>query len=754
MKADLFLTFCVFAWTMHAAQAQPIKERDDASRSESPYFLVKCPSPVQAQVALQSTQVDAQVDGVIADVTVRQTYVNNGRQTLEAIYVFPGSTRAAVYGLDMRIGKRLIPAKVKERDAARKEYNQAKKAGKTASLLEQHRPNVFQMNVANILPGDTIAVTMHYTELLEHHDGIYEFVYPGAVGPRYDTGGEAWVERSIGQLKQSPSDFNICATIKAGVPVQYIKSPSHQTVINRLDAKNTAVSLANPRDKQGNRDFILQYGLQGNQVQSGMMCYNHGDEKFFLLMVQPPKATPVESIPPREYIFIVDVSGSMHGFPIEVSKTILRQLISSLRPTDIFNVLLFESSRAMLSDKSMPATPENINKAINVIDRQPGSGGTVLYPALQTAFDFPTTPEFARTFVIATDGYVTVENKAFKLVRERRDKANLFALGIGGNVNRHLIEGLAYAGAGEAYFINNKTEAETVGKKLITDIATPVLSHIQIDWGIFAAYDVEPVPVADLFAAKPVIVYGKYRGNTMGNITVKGNTATGEFKQTIQASNAEVTKSEALRYLWARNRIKYLSDYACYFDDGVTYYYKAETQKYQKQITDLGLKYNLLTKYTSFLAVDDQVRKEENTLDLEIVNNEVSVDVMEFNSPIIEEECEEAEVFTIVEDMPLFNGGVAEDTFRKWIAENIKFPQECIDLNIMGKVFVKFTIDRNGNVIDVKVIRGIHPAMDAEAVRVISSSPKWIPARQRGKPVNVTYTFPVTFKLEKPLDMK
>ncbi len=750
MKADLFLTFCAFACTMNVTQAQPAKGCDDASRSESPYFLIKCPSPQQAQVALKSTQVNVQVDGVIADVTVRQTYVNNGRQTLEAVYVFPGSTRAAVYGLDMKVGKRIIHAKVKERNAARKEYNQAKKAGKTASLLEQHRPNVFQMNVANILPGDTIDVTMFYTELLEHRDGVYEFVYPGTVGPRYTTGGEEWVAQSTNQLRQPPSDFNIAATIKSGVPVQYIKSPSHQTVINHIDAKNTAISLANPCDKQGNRDFILQYGLQGNQVQSGMICYNHGDEKFFLMMVQPPKATPIENIPPREYIFIVDVSGSMSGFPIKVSKTILRQLISSLRPTDIFNVLLFESSRAMLSDKSMPATSENIDKAISVIDRQPGSGGTELYPALQTAFDFPTTPEFARTFVIATDGFVTVEGKAFKLVRERRDKANLFALGIGNGVNRHLIEGLAYAGAGEAYIINNQTEAETVGKKLITDISTPVLSHIQIDWGGFAAYDVEPVPVADLFAAKPVIVYGKYRGNTSGIITIKGNTATGNFKQTIQAGNAKITKSKALRYLWARNRIKYLSDYANYFDDDVTrHYYRTETPKHQQEITDIGLKYNLLTKYTSFLAVDDQVREME-TLDMGIVSNDVSLDFAECVIPVYfaEEESEPEEtVFTIVEDMPTFNGGDAIETFRKWVAENLKYPPEYAETNISGRVFIQFTVDQKGNVTDVKVIRGIDPLLDAEAVRVISASPRWTPGKQRGKPVKVRYTFPVVFKL-------
>jgi Ca-activated chloride channel family protein len=304
----------------------------------------------------------------------------------------------------------------------------------------------------------------------------------------------------------------------------------------------------------------------------------------------------------------------MYGFPLEVSKTILHKLLLSLRPTDIFNVMLFEFSRKMFSDKSLPATPANIEKALQLIGAQEGRGGTNLYQALQAAFDFQTTPDFARTFVIATDGYVTIENKAFQLVENQRDKANLFALGIGSDVNRHLIEGLAYSGAGEAYIITNQTEAETVGAKLINDITMPLWSHIQVDWGKLDVQDVEPVSVPDLFATKPVIIYGKYKGNPAGTITLRGKTATGDFEQTIQTDNVEMTQSEALRYLWARNRIKYLSDYASYFEDGVEFIYQRETPKHQQHITELGLKYNLLTKYTSFLAVDDEVRAPQKEL--------------------------------------------------------------------------------------------------------------------------------------------
>ena len=164
------------------AYAQP-NESDD--RTLSPYFFVKSDDPQVDQLPLKSTSAAVNISGVIADVQVTQVYKNEGRRPLEAIYVFPASTKAALYGMRMRIGERVINAKISKREDARREYEQAKEQGKSASLLEQQRPNVFQMNVANIMPGDEIRVELSYTELLVPTDRIYEFFYPTVVGPRY-----------------------------------------------------------------------------------------------------------------------------------------------------------------------------------------------------------------------------------------------------------------------------------------------------------------------------------------------------------------------------------------------------------------------------------------------------------------------------------------------------------------------------------------------------------------------------------------
>ncbi|WP_163175848.1 SusC/RagA family TonB-linked outer membrane protein [Bacteroides sp. 51] len=589
-------------------------KRED--QSLSPYFQVKSDAPEEAQMPLKKTDVAVNIAGVIADVCVKQIYINESKNTLEAIYVFPGSTRAAVYGMAMTIGERRIEAKIKKKEQARQEYEKAKEEGKSTTLLEQHRPNVFQMNVANILPGDTIIVEMRYTELLEHISGTYEFVYPTVVGPRYTETAEKWVERSTAMFESGKTPgFSIKTIVQAGMPIQKISSPSHSLTIESPSPDQANVSLSNPKDYEGNRDYILQYDLQGGKVESGLLRYEHGDESFFLLMVQPPKKPTSDQIPPREYVFIIDVSGSMNGFPISVSKELIRNLVSGLRPTDKFNVMLFESGNAMLYKESVAATKENIENAMVVIDQQRGSGGTRLYPAIEKAMNFKETEGFSRTFIIITDGFVTVEREAYNYVRDHLNEANLFPFGIGSNVNRYIIEGLAHAGMGTPYIVTNLSQAETIGQKAIKEISQPVLTDISIDWGAFEVYDVEPVAVPDVFAERPILIYGKYKGSPRGTITVTGNAGNTTYEQKFNVAKARQEYNQALRYLWARNQIRYQDDYAQYYEsnanNGWTDYYGRHQRSAQQveSVTNLGLKYNLLTQYTSFLAVDDEVRQ-------------------------------------------------------------------------------------------------------------------------------------------------
>jgi len=556
---------------------------------------------------LKSTFVKVDISGVIADVLVTQRYRNEGSRPIEAIYVFPASTRAAVYGMKMKIGDRTITARVAEREEARQKYQQAKQQGKTASLLEQHRPNVFQMNVANIMPKDVVEVEMRYTEILVPTDALYEFVYPTVVGPRYTEGGhgsrkplDTWTQNPYLHEGEPPTyAFDIKVNLLTGLPIKEVTSPSHQVNIKYNTPSSCGIGLTPMERTGGNRDFILKYRLAGSQVETGLLLFEGEKENFFLLMTQPPRRVRLDQIPPREYMFIVDVSGSMNGFPLNISKKLLKDLIGHLREEDRFNVLLFAGGSSLMAETSLPATRANIQRAINMIERQRGGGGTRLLPALKRALALPKAEGFSRSIVIATDGYVSVEAEAFDLIRKNLGKGNVFPFGIGSSVNRHLIEGMARAGMGEPFVITRPQEAHEKARRFRELIEAPVLTGIDVDFGRFQVYGVEPRSIPDLFANRPLILFGKWRGKPEGFIELRGISGDREYVKRLRVSEVKPSeKNFALRYLWARHRIKMLSDYNRLRPD----------DERVKEVTTLGLTYNLLTAYTSFIAIDSRIR--------------------------------------------------------------------------------------------------------------------------------------------------
>lgn len=751
----------------------------------SPYFFIKSDEPGVDQMPLKETSADVTIAGVIADVVVSQVYENKGTRPIEAVYVFPASTRAAVYAMRMTIGERVIEAKIQEKEEARKNYEEAKAQGRSASLLEQQRPNVFQMNVANIMPGDIIKVELKYTELLVPEKGVYEFVYPTVVGPRYSntpiadaTPSEKWVANPyLTEGSTVPYGFDISTRINAGMAIRDLQCKSHEVNIKFKGMKTADVVLKEPGKDGGNRDYVLQYRLSGGKIETGVLLFPGKDENFFVAMIEGPQAPRPEQIPPREYVFIVDISGSMSGFPLETSKKLMKELLGDLKPTDVFNVMLFAGSSSVMSPTSIPATKENIDKAIAHLSNQRGGGGTELISALQRALALPGTENFARTFVIATDGYVSVEKEAFKLIKNNLGNANFFAFGIGSSVNRYIIEGIAKTGQGEAFVVLNGNEAASKAARFKEYISSPVLSHIEVSFPGFEAYDIQPANLPDVFAERPVMVIGKYRGNPSGNIVLSGIGGEGAYKTSLPLAEASSgAENAALRYLWARQRIADLDDYATTGDP-------------QEAVTALGLKYNLLTQYTSFVAIDSEVRNSEGNpttvtqplpLPQGVSNNAVggavsysfsnsaangrtmksvqyappqNVEVREVVADRIdvgldlEEETPESEVFMIVETAPAFKDG--EAAMMEFFRTNLRYPDMAKQSNITGKVMVEFVVNKDGSVSDVKVIRGVGGGCDEEAIRLVKlTSGKWNPGKQRGRAVRVKMVLPIEFRLK------
>jgi Ca-activated chloride channel family protein len=572
----------------------------------SPYFYIENGDPSLDHFPLKQTEVDVNIIGVIAEVRVNQRYSNDGARPIHARYIFPASTRAAVHGMTMSVGQQIIKAEIKERQKAQAEYNQAKNQGQNASLLNQDRPNVFSINVANIMPGDEIEIELHYTELLVPTEGIYEFVYPTVVGPRYADQLEPeapehdlWVNNPyLHQGEVPPTKFNIGVTLSTGIALQEIVCSTHETEIFWESESVAAVGLRDPENFGGDRDYILKFRLAGKEIQSGLMLYEGREESFFLLMVQPPERVQPLDIPPRDYIFVVDISGSMHGFPLNTAKKLLRNLIGNLRPTDTFNVILFAGGSRMMNPVSVTATPRNIRRAIQLIDKKKGGGGTELLAAMQKGYALPRDETCSRTMIIVTDGYIGAEREVFAEIQNNLDRTNVFAFGIGSGVNRYLIEGIAKAGLGEPFIVTKPGEASVTARKFRHYIQSPVLTNINVDYDGFETYDIEPAAIPDLFAKRPILVFGKWNGKPQGTITLTGSGGSAEYTQTFPVDETRpLEANRSLRYLWARTRIARLSDF---------YFYPAHYEN-TAEITRLGLTYNLLTAHTSFIAVNDVI---------------------------------------------------------------------------------------------------------------------------------------------------
>lgn len=599
----IILLFCIVA----GSHAQPAC--DDCAESLAPRLWIPDGDPAADVLPLKSSHADIRINGPIAEVTVTQHYRNAGRRAINARYVFPGSTHAAVHGLTMKIGERIVKAKIEEKQQAKQLFAQAQQEGKRAALMTQQRPNVFMMDVANIMPGDDVELALTYSELLVPEQGVYELVYSTVVGPRYGSDplqtarDAAWIANPYAKdagdgHNPAETETRIDLTIDSPIAIKDLQSVQHKIETKWQNDKSATISLAGSETQPGNRDFILRFRLQDEQIVSGLMTYSQGAENYFLMMAEPPVRVQSEHIMNREYLFVVDVSGSMIGFPLDTTKQLMTKLLSSLKPTESFNILFFAGDAKVLSPVPLTATTEHIQQALGMMSAYNGGGGTELINALTQAYAMPRKPNVARSLVVVTDGYVNAESDAYTLIANNLNTSNLFVFGIGSSVNRYLIESMAKVGAGEPFIVTSEQEVDTASARFRRYIEAPLLSKIVVSGRNVEIYDQEPKNIPLMLAERPIVIFGKYRSTSdQATIELQGQSASGTYQVAMPLAEASHdSRAELLPVLWARNRLMRLADMA-----------GNDMESNRDEIVKLGLSYSLLTPYTAFIAVDEVV---------------------------------------------------------------------------------------------------------------------------------------------------
>jgi len=574
------------------------------------------------QCPLKHTSVQAQIAGFVARVDVTQEFVNPTADKIEAVYVFPLPQDAAVDRMEMTVGDRTIRGEIKRREEARQIYEAAKQAGHVASLLDQERPNVFTQSVANIMPGERVLIKISYVDLLNYENGQYEFTFPMVVGPRYIPGqpigksGEGWAPDTTkvpDASKITPPvtpegtraghDISVEVRINAGVPIGEISSVLHEVDIERPSESEARVALTD-QETIPNKDFILRYQVAGDMVQTGLLpsTRSAGDGYLSLILV-PPKAPGRILIAPKEMVFVIDSSGSQMGWPIEKSKETMKLCIEQMNPGDTFQMLAFSNEVIPLFDKPQPNTPENRALVQEFLASRLGGGGTEMMKAITAALTPPPDPRRLRIVCFMTDGYVGNDLEILDAVKKNIGSARLFSFGIGNAPNRFLLDGMADLGRGAVEYVTLAEKGSLAAEKFHERISKPILTDISIDWGGLPVDDVYPKRIPDLFSSQPVILKGRYVGSAEGTITIHGKLGGKPWSEEVPVTLPnEEDENKALPSLWARAKIADLTA-----QDYLGLQRGDADPNVKEQVTRLALEYQLMSQFTSFVAVEEKI---------------------------------------------------------------------------------------------------------------------------------------------------
>jgi Ca-activated chloride channel family protein len=595
-------------------------------QSGSQLQIVGKDGKVTGFVPLKHTGVKTEISGFVARIEVTQEFENVLPDAVEAVYVFPLPHDSAVDGMTMTVGQREIHAVIKERDEARKIYEQARNTGHTAALLDQERPNIFTQSVTNIPPSGKVQIKLSVIELLKYEAGVYEFAFPLVVGPRYIPGNPtgAGDHGTMPDSDQVPDasrisppvagvhtddptaghDVSMEVNLAAGVPVGDVESTSHKIFADRTGADSYHVTLAD-QAVPPNKDFILKYKVAGTGISDAVLAHADKSGGYFTLILQPPDRPQEKALVPRQLIFVLDTSGSMWGFPLDMAKKTIQYALDNLRKDETFNLITFSGDTRILFPEPVPATPENVAQAKKVLAGAYGSGGTEMMKAIRTALgddagaDKPMEADPIRVVCFMTDGYVGNDADIIAEVKKHTD-ARVFSFGIGTAVNRFLLTKMAEEGHGDVEFVTEPGQAQAAADRFYERVHSPVLTNISIDWNGLPVTDVYPKNVRDLFSAKPIIITGRYNGNPTGKITIKGYQGTGDYSRSIPVDfSAASENNAALEKIWARHKVEDLMSQDW---NGI----QSGNSKYKAQIIQVGLEHSLATQFTSFVAVEER----------------------------------------------------------------------------------------------------------------------------------------------------
>ncbi len=555
---------------------------------------------LESALPLEHTEYNIHITGSMAAAAVVQRFGNPLSEPAELVYLFPLPHDAAINGFEFRVGKRKISGRIEEQERARDIFEEARASGRRAGLLKEHRPNLFSIHLANVLPGETIEARLQYGQRIKLEDGRFEVVIPMGITPRYQDPtlpAEAEINPPVSAPGEITGPVAVTISVDAGCAVSEPESTTHPLEIIRQDPSHFQVRLAG--EQSADHDFVLGYELTSSKVQSSAWTSKEDDGDIFMAALIPP-ALDSEAIPPlRELVFVIDRSGSMSGEPIAQARNALRACLRSLYDTDTFRILTFDSVLEWFQSEASAATEKQIQLADQFLDQVEGRGGTDILSALQAALGLQADPLRQRYIVFLTDGAVSAEARAMAEVKKHLQNARIFTFGIGPSVNRALLDKMAAMGRGRAEFLGVDEDIEGAILRFQDRLAFPVLTDLKLIPRDVKIWDMTPVQLPDLYGGPALEISGRFlREGSQPAIVIQGR-ANGQ-PVLLEARLPEAAFSvPVVRTLWAKSRADTLLDKLTDED--------ASEEKIRSQVIKLSLEYGFVTAYTSFIAVDEDI---------------------------------------------------------------------------------------------------------------------------------------------------
>ena len=555
----------------------------------SPMPIMRPETPARQPLETRSHSAEITIKGPIAQVAVNAVFYNPNPYVLEGTYFFPLEANASVDNFEMDINGKMVKGELLDADKARGIYEGIVRQMKDPGLLEFMGTKMLKCRVYPMNPNSETKVKLTYSLALKAEGGLYEFTYPfRSAKPEAGTIG------------------SVALRVKVEQPdgIKTVYSPSHQVDVKRNSDKEATLGFEGSK-VDPERDFKLYFGTSKKDV--GVAVVTHkpaAEDGYFMLSVTPSVEEKAGEAQAKSIVFVADTSGSMAGEKIDQAKGALRFCVNSLKPTDTFGLITFATEPTAFRDTLLPASKENVQAAVEFIDKIEARGGTAINDALSLALKTIKGAKGLPMIAFITDGLPTIgETDTAAILKGigagNAEKARLFVFGVGYDVNTELLDRLAGDNHGASDYVTPKENIEVKVSNFYQKVANPVLSDLKLDIPGLKTFDIYPKALGDLFRGTQLMVLGRFQGGGAKAIKLSGTVAGKAQEFVYETTFAETPDNGFLPRLWAVRKVAYLLD---------EIRLRGKNQELVDEIVKLGKQYGIVTPYTSFLVVEDGAR--------------------------------------------------------------------------------------------------------------------------------------------------